>query len=53
MPHLAAAKPATAFLGRFLEAIEREQRRLGLNKRSEEPLAGSACVKARRARGDG
>ena len=38
--HLAAAKPATAILGRFLEAIRRERRRLGLNKRSEDPLAG-------------
>ena len=41
---LDAAQAATATLGRLLEAIHREQRRLGLNKRSEEPLAGSACV---------
>ena len=27
-----------------MKAIDREQRRLGLNKRSEEPLAGSAYV---------
>ena len=50
---LRAAKPATAILGRFLEAIDREQRGLGLNKRFEEPLAGSACVAHVGREGDG
>ena len=46
-----AAKPATAILGRILEAIHRRQRRLGLNNRSAVPLAGSVCV-TRRAPGE-
>ena len=46
-----AAKPATAILGRFLAAIHRRQRRLGLNNRFAVPLAGSVCV-TRRAPGE-
>ena len=46
-----AAKPATAILGRFLEAIGREQRGLGLNQRLRSRWLAAQALRTAGARG--